>query len=194
MIHDPRRVPSIPSLRVAALAALAAACDPEPNFPPPILPLVGVIEAEARFSAQPFDDGHRLVTRAEPGGDFVSVLVPKGAAPPGTAMAVRLVSGVQKASLPELSAAHPAIRGRLGSLAHLVVQVAPAGLPLAEPLVLSFSSRPQSTDQTVVVLHAREEDAAWSVLGRTIVPAGAQEVKIPLDRPGLYRPVEEVRR
>jgi hypothetical protein len=144
----------------AALLAVGAGCGGRPDVAP-VEPLIGTVTFEREIVL----GGGQLVELDLPpyaetpnaASVFVNpyhVVFPAGAAPAGTRVTVRRVLDVTKT----LSDVH-ALPNEDGAL-----QIAPRGIVFATPALLTIFF-PHSTANGFEALRAREDDAAWTIIG-----------------------------
>lgn len=153
----------------AAWLAVGAGCGGRPDVAP-VEPLIGTITFEREIvlgDAQPMElDLPPYAETPNAASVFVNpyhVVFPAGAAPAGTRFTVRRVVDVMK-TLPDLHAL-PSENGTL--------QIAPRGILFATPALLTIFF-PHSTADGFHALSAREDDAAWTIIGEGAwnVPSG----------------------
>jgi hypothetical protein len=144
----------------AASLAVAPACSLRPDVAP-VEPLIGTITFEREIV---LGDAQSLELDIAPYAEtpnaasvFVNpyhVVFPAGAAPAGTRFMVRRVVDVTK-TLPDLHSL-PSENGAL--------QIAPRGIVFAKPAQLTIFF-PNSSANGFHALRAREDDAAWTIIG-----------------------------
>jgi hypothetical protein len=144
----------------AAMLAIAPACGGRPSVAP-VEPLIGTITFEREIvlgDAQPLElDIPPYAETPNAGAVFVNpyhVLFPAGAGPAGARFTVRRVLGLLK-TLPDDDLL-PSENGAL--------QIAPPGIIFSEPAQLTIFF-PNSNANGFHALTAREDDAAWTIIG-----------------------------
>jgi hypothetical protein len=159
---SPRMASRIVSVAVAwaALMAIGAGCGGRPDVAP-VEPLIGTVTFEREIvlgDGQPVElDLPPYAETPNAASVFVNryhVVFPAGAAPAGTRFTVRRVLDVMKT----LSDMH-ALPSQDGAL-----QIAPPGIVFATPALLTIFF-PNSTANGFLALSAREDAAAWTIIG-----------------------------
>jgi|GEM_PF-4530939 len=168
-------------LSLLATAAVVLGCEPTPRYVAPEKPVVGTVELEASVT----------VTGGSGELDFyydeslqeyrLRITIPAGAYPKGTVVTVRVLSKVLLRADTEVVLG-PFVNG--GSTRVRALQLLPASLPPAVPLQVALVGG--LAPWTFDVLHAREGDPAWAVVGSVEPSAADPMLSFDIDAPGLW--------
>lgn len=152
----------------AALVVALAACDPEPSYPAPEQPVVGVI----------LDEQSSLVTaNGQPIAlhfTYADLSVPPGAYPLGTWVTLRLVGSLRMQAEMGDAYLNPPIQA---------VQLLPARPAPAVALQVVLHYGPGS--KSYAIFHAIEGDPAWTSTGM-VVQATIEDLAFSASAPGLW--------
>jgi len=164
----------LPLLAVAALLVAMGAfggCDPTPDFPPSVQPLIGTVMVE------------RTVIVGTSGADadlqLVRVRLPGGAVAPGTELTMRLLADVAK-TIPDATAT---------TQSTLVLQILPPTAFSTDALAVFVLRDVYPGTAYGQLLHAAVADPAWETRARTTIQvslAPPVEVQEPLTEGGLW--------
>jgi hypothetical protein len=164
------------SLFVPAAALLAAwgafgGCDPTPEFPASVQPLIGTVMVERTFTVG--------ASGADVDLKLVRVNLPAGAAAPGTELTLRLLADVAK-MIPD---ATPTTQSTL------VLQILPPTVFASDALAVFELREIFQGTAYAQLLHAAEADPAWETRAQTTIAASLDapvEVQEPLTEAGLW--------
>jgi hypothetical protein len=165
-----------------AMALSALACEPTPNYPPAMQPIVGHIELEKPIVTSGDDQQLKVYGFNRDGSEgevALSISIPAGAYPAGTQFAVRLLNDLSLTANTGLLMSrfpHPGLGG------YGAFQILPASPPPALPLRIELLTKgdPWSFD----LLHASESDKAWTQVASLDATAGS--VSFEILEPGLW--------
>jgi hypothetical protein len=153
--------------------------DPTPEFGPAEAPAVGTIRLERIVAASGATQRIGMMFDQSIGADRVRVTIPAGAYPAGTRVTFRLVSDLSLRidTDPALQKFVDVFFGLLDA-----IQILPAGQLPTVPLHVEIvgHGHPWAHD----LLHARETDSAWSVVGT--IEATATTLAFDIPEPGLW--------
>lgn len=178
---SPPRIDRRRRLSLLATAGIVLGCEPTPRYATPEEPLVGTVEVEASATVMGAS-GELDFFYAEWLQEYrLRVSVPAEAYPKGTVVTVRLLS-----KLPTRADTEVALGTFLNSAGTrvLALQLLPASLPPAVPLHVALVGGIASW--TFDVLHAREGDPAWTVVGSVEPSAADPTLSFDIDAPGLW--------
>jgi len=169
------------------LAVAVTACDPAPAYGPQVPPYVGVTYAEDSVVATGGAQDLGIFYSDDFQQYQVALSLPAGAYASGARVTLRLVAGLAFASgddvpLGQFLGLARSITGQ----GQTAVQVLPATPPPAAPLTLRLLGYDGTSYD---VLHAKECDAAWQVVGTVrAVPLGGtrSSLSLQITDPGLW--------